>query len=589
MVQRSKSKKKIKPTEKSITNGSTSLLLPSIPVDERSSKLKKKKKKKKRSREAQNMSFESTKEEESARTLLEMKGAPAKPASELPSSISQTSKSGQFRAVNSQSTNVEDPGSFPQGHSDEQEHHQANGESIYRLQSSHNIAPSQLIDSPPLTPGLRQQSLPSGTRDEENYEPSQSLSDSQMSKDTNRPNYHEASNVPTPPYGSNLESPVLGLHSTSVPSYATFHEPQSAPRSAQSEKQKRKKNTKSRREKDAGLPSRTDHTIIVIDPILTGYDQGRDELAAPSNQENGASPSTPPVYTTKRKRDHADSPEVDAAGPSPKRSKVSQVESVKQKSQSGGPFTDEEILQLRNFMDRYREEHCVTEEALNERIQETSRTNRDHFWTEVTDVLPYRTKQSIYKVCRRRFHNFGVRGKWTAEEDEELKAAQLEKPNQWKAIGARIHRMPEDCRDRWRNYLKCGDARNQDMWKVDEERALERAVRECKEAMRADREQLRRQGKLALDDVDDQEDKLLNWTIISEKMKGARSRLQCQYKWPKMKKRNEEQMRQSLEKQRRIAMGLDPIEQPKRTWRLKRAEGNYTKMLPGDKYEFLVA
>jgi hypothetical protein len=533
----------------------------------------------------------STKEEESARTLLEMKGAPANPASESPSAgVLQPSNTAQFRTVNSQSTTVEEPMPFSQGRPHDPEHLPASTESIHGLMKpSHNLSSSQLIDSPPLTPGIRQQSLPTETRDEDDYEPPNSLLDSQMSKDYNRPNYQEASSVPTPPYGSNLDSPVQGSYPTSAPSHAAPRGPQDAPRSAQPEKQKKRQSTKTRKEKNPGPTSGPDPTKIVIDPILTGYDRGQEELSV-LNHTNSAPPPTSPVYTTKRKRDQVDLTEVDGAGTSPKRSKQSKVQSAKQKTQPGGPFTDEEIALIKDFMERYREEHDITIEALNDRIQETSRTNRDQFWTEVTDVLPYRTKQSIYKVCRRRFHNFGVRGKWTAEEDEELKAAQLEKPNQWKAIGAMVHRMPEDCRDRWRNYLKCGDARNHDVWKADEERALERAVKECKEAMRADREQLRRQGKLAPEDVDDDhEDKLLNWTIISEKMGGVRSRLQCQYKWPKMKKRNEEQMRQSLERQRRIAMGLDPLEEPKRTWRVKRAEGNYTKMLPGDKYELLVS
>ena len=93
-------------------------------------------------------------------------------------------------------------------------------------------------------------------------------------------------------------------------------------------------------------------------------------------------------------------------------------------------------------------------------------------------VLPYRTRSSIYKHIRRKYHIFEQRGKWTPEEDQELARLCLEKEGHWTEVGKLLGRMPEDCRDRWRNYMKCGSKRGSKRWSKEEEELLTTVVNE---------------------------------------------------------------------------------------------------------------
>ncbi|KAH0559898.1 hypothetical protein GP486_003581 [Trichoglossum hirsutum] len=253
----------------------------------------------------------------------------------------------------------------------------------------------------------------------------------------------------------------------------------------------------------------------------------------------------------------------------------------------GGPFSEHEENLLKQFMDGYKLEHGLTEQELNARVWAERRLNRDDFWDQVSAILPYRPRQSIYKYCRRQFHNFPKRGQWTPEEDEELAVATKEHPQQWKIVGSLLNRMPEDCRDRWRNYLKCGEARKRDVWTEQEENQLRQHVREVIALLgreKAPDASASRENVLSDEEVD-RKASLVNWTVISEKMGGTRSRIQCSYKWKKLQKTAAREQEQAIAEQNKIE--VEP--QPKKTWRAKKAEGNFFKMLPGDKYELLKA
>lgn len=157
---------------------------------------------------------------------------------------------------------------------------------------------------------------------------------------------------------------------------------------------------------------------------------------------------------------------------------------------------------------------------------------KDNFWDEVSTALPHRTRASVYKHVRRVYHTYEQRGKWTAEEDNELRHFVEEFGMSWKTIGVHIGRMPEDCRDRWRNYVKCGQNRGQNKWSLEEENKLLQVVNEIKQ-------------------FDPSAD--INWTVVSEKIGGVRSRIQCRYKWNKIQKKNAATMRNSNVHARSIA------------------------------------
>lgn len=184
-------------------------------------------------------------------------------------------------------------------------------------------------------------------------------------------------------------------------------------------------------------------------------------------------------------------------------------------SERGGSFTKEENDKLQQFMESYMKMHNLNKRQLCERVWASER-KKDNFWDSVSKVLHDRSRASVYKHVRRAYHVFHVRGKWAPEEDEELRRLVETKGAQWKQIGQELGRMPEDCRDRWRNYVKCGNKRAQNKWTLQEEEKLREVVNEL----------------MAADPNAD-----VNWTVVSEKMDGVRSRIQCRYKWNKISKK----------------------------------------------------
>lgn len=187
-------------------------------------------------------------------------------------------------------------------------------------------------------------------------------------------------------------------------------------------------------------------------------------------------------------------------------------------SGNGGPrlFLSEEKAIMNSFIERYCQLNHLTREDICRRVWLTDR-QKDNFWDSVTKVMPYRSRASVYKHMRRLYHVFPSRAKWTKEEDSMLAKLAYENHPNWKQIGEAMNRMPEDCRDRWRNYIKCGENRANNKWSSQEEQTLRNVVME-----------------MLADNVSG----TLNWTKVSERMDGIRSRIQCRYKWNKLLQRD---------------------------------------------------
>lgn len=220
-------------------------------------------------------------------------------------------------------------------------------------------------------------------------------------------------------------------------------------------------------------------------------------------------------------------------------------------------FTKEEDAALEKFVNEYQSIEGLTRRQVCERIWSSERP-KDNFWNSIYQILPYRTSSSIYKHMRRKYHIFEQRGKWTKEEDELLARICQEKEGQWAEVGKSLGRMPEDCRDRWRNYVKCGGNRAANRWSAEEEEMLKRVIHQMideanrqYEPMMDDNNQIPdlengengeknndqsesggllphiKQGGVNFKDA-------INWTQVSERMNGTRSRIQCRYKWNKL-------------------------------------------------------
>ncbi|CAN3373756.1 DNA-binding protein Reb1p [Diutina rugosa] len=212
-------------------------------------------------------------------------------------------------------------------------------------------------------------------------------------------------------------------------------------------------------------------------------------------------------------------------------------------------FTEPEIAAVDHFIAGYCYLKRMTREEVCERIWQNQR-KKDKFWEQLTRVLPYRSRASTYKHIKRQYHVFEVRAQWTKEDDDTLRHLAQVHAGKWCRIGTLMHRMPEDCRDRWRNYVKCGDNRSSHKWSAEEERQLVQIVTDyLREATTASTT-----SPEGADGADGAEQSAMspptpitgaivdapikiNWTLVSDLMEGKRSRIQCRYKWNKLIKK----------------------------------------------------
>lgn len=273
---------------------------------------------------------------------------------------------------------------------------------------------------------------------------------------------------------------------------------------------------------------------------------------------------------------------------------------LSQIAEKGGMFTLRESTELDRLRDAYCKEHEINLWNFNELIHAPVRGNKDvaELWSRIHNLFPYRTRMSVSRFCRRRFHNFSARGVWTESGDEMLRNAVAEKGKSWKAVGALINRFPEDCRDRYRNYHVNAEHRNQREWTEAEVKNLCWAVYDCmlakkEEARRAKEEkyQGRDMPESEPEDADPEirEMKLINWQAVSDRMGesgGSRSRLQCSFKWGKLKNAKRDQYMSDI---RAMLKSQKESTVRKEKWRLRRAIKNLRNMKPGDRHHFLQA
>lgn len=262
----------------------------------------------------------------------------------------------------------------------------------------------------------------------------------------------------------------------------------------------------------------------------------------------------------------------------------------------GGAYTSAEITKLEDYREAYCEEHDISTWQFNELVQAPVKGNSTakFLLQGIYETLPYRKKPSLRRFIHRRFHNFSVRGAWTAEDDEILEQAVAEKGKSWVEVGQMMGRFHEDVRDRWRNYHINKETRSKAFWTDAEIWNLVRAVDECMRLMRRARQKAleeKYEGRdLPTIDLEEEEDdsKLINWQVVSDRMGGTRSRLQCSFKWAHLK---DEDRRRFLKEIRAARKGKVDVgnKTPKKSWRVTKAQKKVKQMKAGDKQHLLEA
>ncbi|KAH8914953.1 hypothetical protein BT69DRAFT_1289468 [Atractiella rhizophila] len=183
-----------------------------------------------------------------------------------------------------------------------------------------------------------------------------------------------------------------------------------------------------------------------------------------------------------------------------------------------GKFTHDEELKIKSSLDSYMSKHGLDFEGLREKVFSGRTRNADpssSFWSEIADSVEGRPLISVYQHVRRMCHPLSHQGAWTAEQDAMLLEAVEELGTKWEKVSARVERMAQDCRDRYRNYLKNGELKNRGAWSKEETQKLKEAVESV----------CRNLGRKKGDYSD------IPWTAVSEKMEWVRTRAQCRIKW----------------------------------------------------------
>ncbi|KAF8853554.1 hypothetical protein BDZ45DRAFT_76063 [Acephala macrosclerotiorum] len=217
-------------------------------------------------------------------------------------------------------------------------------------------------------------------------------------------------------------------------------------------------------------------------------------------------------------------------------SKTSKAKSTSRPSNGTptGRLSDEQIAEMAEHVESWRGQEGMAQFAFNEMVQKSMAGDSKRLVAYLCDEMSDIPRQKIVNTLRRRYHNYEARGAWTPDQDEELKSLHESYPGKWKQIGEIMNRFPEDCRDRWRNYLICGDNQRKDAWDKEEEERLKVVIAEILESVRELKQASADPREKSKDD-----ESLIDWNIVSEKMGRTRSRLQCLSKWKILKERQD--------------------------------------------------
>lgn len=71
-------------------------------------------------------------------------------------------------------------------------------------------------------------------------------------------------------------------------------------------------------------------------------------------------------------------------------------------------------------------------------------------WNAIAAALPERTAKSVYAAGTRLLHPGNYKGVWTPDEVSRMRELVAEKGNRWVEIGGALGRLPEACRDKWK-------------------------------------------------------------------------------------------------------------------------------------------
>lgn len=195
-------------------------------------------------------------------------------------------------------------------------------------------------------------------------------------------------------------------------------------------------------------------------------------------------------------------------------------------------------------LEKYRGMHDMTVEEQNRVIQRPvsgKDSPANQLFTWVMEEIHHRKRWSVIHAMRRKYHNFDKRGAWAPEDDEELMALHARFKAQWKEIGSRLNRHPDDCRDRYRYVLVCGTNIHWGRWSLDEEQLLQTVVedilRDINKARQDQTSELDAEERAKFYEDAPSDKDLIDWDEVSARMGRRRGPRQCSEKFKKLQTR----------------------------------------------------
>ena len=158
-------------------------------------------------------------------------------------------------------------------------------------------------------------------------------------------------------------------------------------------------------------------------------------------------------------------------------------ESQKRTDIKSGAFSKTELDTIRSSVITWAQARDLSTDDFSWIFAGTGQRSSDirGLWKHVALALPRRTIKSVAEAGNRILHPNANKGKWTAEEDEELRSLVAERGNKWLEIGTSLGRPRDACRVRWRE-IKLGAQRNTGKWSEEEEEKLKLVVNEYLQA-----------------------------------------------------------------------------------------------------------
>ena len=189
-----------------------------------------------------------------------------------------------------------------------------------------------------------------------------------------------------------------------------------------------------------------------------------------------------------------------------------------------GRLSDVEERALNEAIATFLEENELADDAVPSLVKGDLENTPDgkRFWARIYESVPTRASRHVRAIVKRKHTPYSAKKEWTREEDQRLVKLAKEHERQgdrWLRIGKILERTAPECRDRYRNYALCGEARAVGPWQDEDLGPFLEALRKFIPA----------DGDGPLHEVP-----RIDWTQVSVAMHGRRSRQQCLAKWNKM-------------------------------------------------------